>query len=61
MSLYNASAMDQLESFRELINNTHNIVCIAGCYFSPAEVLQALEPVGFQLMLNEYIAKEAQL
>jgi len=50
----NMSSVNELERFRELINSTHPIVCVAGCNFEPADVLESMDPQAFNLLFNEF-------
>jgi hypothetical protein len=45
----------QLDSFRDLINNTHLTVDVAGCYFEPADVLERMDPQAFNILLQEFM------
>ena len=49
------SMLAQLDSFRDLINQTHAPVVIAGCHFDPADVLQRMDPVAFNVLLQEFM------
>lgn len=49
------SMLAQLDSFRDLINQTHAPVVIAGCHFDPADVLQHIDPIAFNMLLQEFM------
>lgn len=49
------SMLAQLDSFRDLINNTHAPVVIAGCHFDPANVLERMDPQAFNILLQEFM------
>lgn len=57
----NITASSALHRFRELINNSHPTTQVAGCYFDPADVLESMDPIAFKMLLEAYIAEEAQL
>ena len=57
----NITALSALLRFRNLINNSHPTVQVTGCYFEPADVLESMDPIAFKMLLEAYIAEEAQL
>lgn len=56
----NIAASSALHRFRNLINNSHPTVQVAGCYFDPADVLERMDPIAFQMLLEAYIADIAE-
>lgn len=57
---FDTSSTDKLDNFRDLINATHPTVCVAGCFFEPADVLERMDPIAFKMLLDAYLAEEAQ-
>jgi hypothetical protein len=55
--LMNTGKLRQLENFRELINQVHPPVCIAGCYFDPADVLEHMDPIAFRMLLDAFLTE----
>lgn len=49
------SMLAQLDSFRDLINQTHAPVVIAGCSWGPAYVLERMDPQAFNILLQEFM------
>ena len=52
----NITTMSELlESYRELLDECHFGITIAGCTFEPSRVLEGLDPVAFRQVYLDYV------
>ena len=52
------SMSELLESYRELLDECHSEITIAGCTFEPSRVLEELDPITFRQGYLDYADAE---
>jgi hypothetical protein len=50
--------MATLEDFDNMLNETHEMVRIAGCDFLPSEILKNCDPIAYNVYASDWLSFE---